>query len=160
MRRDEPSFGPFSTEDPADGIDVSALHVRYCIGDDEKPDEIVELRANGAFLTDSKIKAEITELPVAANDIYVRAAHVPGQGVAAYVLAVWLVPGTVGVLSTLAYNKIQALKHRYARPLSRTESNAAAFDADQVRHATPLAEQQLQDVAKTFISGTFPAQGK
>jgi hypothetical protein len=92
MRRDEPSFGPFSTEDPADGIDVSALHVRYCIGDDEKPDEIVELRANGAFLTDSKIKAEITELPVAANDIYVRAAHVPGQGVAAYVLAVWLVP--------------------------------------------------------------------
>jgi hypothetical protein len=157
MRRDE--VMPFTTDNPGDGMDVSALWVRYCIGDDDKPDEIVELRANGAFQTDSKIKAEITALPVPADDLYVRAARVPGMGFAAYVLSVWVQPAAQGVLGSMAYDKIQNLKHKYGRPVTRTDSNAAEFDADQIRRATPLAEQQLQNEAKTYIGGHFPVQG-
>ncbi|MEB3024064.1 hypothetical protein [[Mycobacterium] crassicus] len=158
MRRDEP-IPPFATEDPVDGIDVSAYWFRYCIGEDTKPDEIVELRANGAFHTDSRIKAEITELPVPPDDIYVRAARIPGQGLAAYAISTWLQPAAVGVLGAMAYNKIQSLKHQYGRPVTRTQYNAAEFDADQIRAATPLAQQQLQTEARTFISGHFSVQG-
>lgn len=93
MRKDRPITFPFgSPGTPHQDRRASFLWVRYCIGDDHDPDEVVEVKGHGDFQIDSTLRADIRAIPPQApDDDDVRETQIHPMGVAEpYLIDVWV----------------------------------------------------------------------
>jgi hypothetical protein len=95
--KDKPYPFPFGIPaNPDQDHDVTALVLRFCIGDDQNPDEIIDIRASGNFRIDDSLRAAIRAVPVDAleglspDDIDVRETELHPMGVTAHLFDVWL----------------------------------------------------------------------
>jgi hypothetical protein len=160
MRRDEPSvpwpFGIPAT--PDQDRDASFLWVRYCIGDELDPDQVIEVKAPGPFRIDNSLRDEIQAvLPAALHADDLRETQIRPMGVGEpYLIDVWVTGILVGLATHAIWDQWKSLATKIGRPVSRTESNAGEFDADQLRKQTAMAEQQLLGNAKGLAMQHYP----
>lgn len=98
MRRDEPITWPLGTvRNPDHDRDASLLWLRFCIGDENDPDEVIEIRAHGQYRIDGALRDEIRSLPLESaadlspSDIEMRETQLHPQGVGEpYLIDVWV----------------------------------------------------------------------
>jgi len=69
---------------PAHDFDATALVLTYCIGDDDDPDEVFDVRGRGDFRIDSTLRDELRQLlltnGLSVDDVDVRETRMPPQG--------------------------------------------------------------------------------
>jgi hypothetical protein len=126
MRRDHPLFS-LAEVNPGYDLDAKVLLVTYCIGDDQDPDEVIDIEARGDFRIDATLRDEIRAIlfdstdDLSADDLYVREAKMPPQGTGmAYQFELWLQnPWTIGIATNLIAAGIltgcNKLRHKYRR---------------------------------------------
>lgn len=161
MRQNEPiEVDPGHVQiDPNYDVETPHLRVRYCIGDEDNPDEVLDLNAGGGFfLIDDTVRDEVRALSVDSADLHVREAHLQPFGVASYWIDVWLTGVGVSLVSDIAWAQLHRLKRRFG-PNSRTPFNAAEFDEIQARDHTQLAEQKTLAYARAKVAEHYTVNG-
>lgn len=127
MRRDHPIF-VLAEVNPSYDLDAKALLVTYCIGDDQDPDEIIDIQASGDFRIDSALREEIRAIlldsadGLSADDLDVQEAKIPPQGTGmAYQFELWLQnPWVVGLATNAIWTGCAALRNKYRRKTAPT----------------------------------------
>jgi hypothetical protein len=170
MRRDH-LIPPFAEVNPDYDLDVTALLISYCIGDDRDPDEVIDIKGPGDFRVDSKLRDAIRAIPLdstddlSTDDLDVQETRIPPQGPGmAYQIEVWLQnPWIVGVATNLVAAGIMAgcnklwRTYRKTQPAEPNPGDAAA--ARTHTYALPPPQQQLVDYAKSIVAQHYTIDG-
>jgi hypothetical protein len=108
VRRDHEIFS-LAEINPRYDLDAKALLVTYCIGNDQDPDEVIDIQARGDFRIDDTLRNEIRAIlldltdELSADDLDVQEAKISPQGTGmAYQFELWLQnPWVIGLSTNL-----------------------------------------------------------
>jgi len=82
MRRDH-QIPPLGIVNPDYDFDAGVLLLTYCIGDDDDPDEVIDVHARGGFRVDAALRDEIRAIAltgISAGDVETQETRIPPQG--------------------------------------------------------------------------------
>jgi hypothetical protein len=118
---------------------------------------VIEFKARGPFHIDGTLRDAIRAVAPEAPDAGVRETQIRPMGVGEpYLIDVWVTGTAIGMASSAIYDQCKSFATKIGRPVSRTDSNAAQFDTDQLRKQTALAEQQLLANANALAKEHYP----
>jgi hypothetical protein len=155
MRRDHPIFS-LAEVNPGYDLDAKALLVTYCIGDDQDPDEVIDIQASGDFRIDDTLRQEIRAIlldsadRLSADDLDVQEAKIPPQGTGmAYQFELWLQnPWVVGLATNAIWAGCATLrnKHRRKAPPATSPSVKPVLSPEElvIRYVQSVAGQHYR----------------
>jgi hypothetical protein len=149
MPKQDPALAPGVSESPGGDLDATFLWLRFRIGDENDPDDVIEIKVSGDFRIDDALRDEIRSLPLksdadlTADDVEMRERQIRPMGTGQ---PIWFDILVQAQMQGLPANAVGAAIWDGCKALVRrlrSESTTAEIDADQAHTYAPPPEQQL-----------------